>query len=329
MKRNKINNISKDGGEIIDIIDLTVLDSYLPQAVRDKSVKYLGYNRDGSLKKYIVYLTGGARNYYLSRNTNYRMPVVYANGKVLYNAFPENFSKRVAYVKEWDSLLVEEVEGGNFLEKYLEFSKLQRIDIFRKVGIFLNKLHKFSQNDLNLKENKYTKTLEGITKSISKNSIKFIKKEDPDFYKKIELAYKTIIREEERLQNNAKLSLVFGDMHPANFLINHNQTPVFVDNNDVTMALKERDVGTFLEQIESILLEQEGLASSAEVRDFQRSFLDGYGISENERVIFYRAWISWRNAMYFRARIDPDIEMAYKSLENTKKYLRKLGLMYN
>lgn len=314
-------------GEAQRVINFKAATRYLEEPIQDHEIQNFVHKRDASLEKYLVFIRGKGKNYYLSKNTNYEMRVVYENMQALHDALPEHFPEPVAYVEESDSLLAEAVEGDNFLEQFSHLSETEQLEVFRKTGELLRKLHAVPAERLNLKANQYTGTLEGIMSSINKENFDVIEQEDPPFAKKLRGLYEIITQHESRLQKESSLSVVYGDLHPGNILVSRDGRPILTDVDDVTVALKERDIGTFLEQSDSILRKQRDLASERDIQKYQRAFLTGYHGEETDTVKFYRAWIAWRNAMYFRSRVNPDINMANISLDSSEHHLKTIGLV--
>jgi aminoglycoside phosphotransferase (APT) family kinase protein len=105
---------------------------------------------------------------------------------------------------------------------------------------------------------------------------------------------------EKNILDKEKLVLIHGDFHPGNILIDDERGVKLIDYKNLTQGVKERDLASMLEQVYGqVYLSTKNQSLKERVINWQEKFLKAYPDEINKRnLVFYRAWICWRNALY-------------------------------
>ncbi len=182
--------------------------------------------------------------------------------------------------------------------------------------------HKFkkyvNENNCNLKSVRYFNGSDVIEK---------IKSYDKKVGEKVYSLYKEIYKIEKKLLKNKKLFLIHGDFHPQNIVVYKNEIN-FIDLKNICLGLKERDIATMLEQMEA--LRRKTKKKESDIIQLQEVFLKNYENELDESLIlFYRAWITWRNSIYSLLRFyinnmgQYKLDLAICFMDKCDKYLKE------
>ena len=146
----------------------------------------------------------------------------------------------------------------------------------------------------------------------------------------LDTLYQELSGIEEEILRGGDLVLVHGDFKPGNVLIDSQNDAKLIDYKNLTMGVRERDLASMLEQVYAQCYLSKKKTKEKDIRKWQKKFIDSYkGEVDEKKLIFYRAWISWRNAIhrlskYFLGKREGvDMENGKIFIENTKKYLEE------
>ncbi len=220
------------------------------------------------------------------------------------------------------------VEGNN-LYAYIRGHDMETIeDMLPKTARWFAKLHALSvgsARNFNRDNSRIATVYPGIPHILDR-----IAEHYPEYRKVFERIYELLVaREEKFLDNTKKRWLVHGDAHPENVIRMGRKKIAVIDFTDLCLSDFTRDVGTFLQQIEFMVMRKIGDLSYAE--EMKKLFLDRYfAVSKikpdskiRERIDTYYYWTAMRTAGFFLLKDQREPERAHPLIE---KAVEGLGL---
>jgi hypothetical protein len=155
-----------------------------------------------------------------------------------------------------------------------------------------------------------------------------IKDSYPQYHNFYQKAYDYFIAAEEKfLSATAKHWLIHGDAHPENIIkISANKIAV-IDFTDICLADCARDIGTFLQQLEYMVMRKINDAKYA--NELKNLFLEKYfnnvkitlDSSFTDRINLYYNWTILRTASFFFLKYNAEPDRAKSLVEQAKKNL--------
>lgn len=216
---------------------------------------------------------------------------------------------------------------GNNLYHYIRRKDLDEIkNLIPKAAQWFAKLHRLpTENAINFnKENSRIKTvIPGV-----KHILYDIEKQYPQHYSFYKKAYEIFIKNEDNfLQSTDQGWYVHGDAHPENIIKMGKKKLAVIDFTDICLSDFARDLGTFLQQLEYMILRK--IDNKKFAREMNELFLDNYldnakmelDKSLKQRINNYYNWTAIRTATFFLIKYKSEPERAIPLIDKVKKDL--------
>ena len=269
--------------------------------------------------------------YYFRKNSDYDLKKTFelmnlVNGEML------NKTNTPLYLSETqDVMAYEAVQGEVGREKIIEGTKKERDNLANGSAKLIGEFHGLDAAEFRSYVNVGNSNLEQVIKSISIDLVDTIKSNDKSLGNELESVYSELVKLEEEILKNSELVLIHGDFHPGNVLLDKQGNTQFIDLKNITMGVRERDLASMLEQVYAQCTTGENKAVDVDdIEKWQENFLNSYkGDIDSQKLLFYRAWISWRNSIYCfskyylgkKKRVDIDNGKLF--LNNSLKFLEE------
>lgn len=222
------------------------------------------------------------------------------------------------YSPDFNGFFYQGVSGQN-LYQYIRQKDLAGVEsIVVKAAAWFAKLHNLSATAAKAKNfNPLNSLIETIIPGMSQALTK-IQNIQPRYFEICRQAYKIINQAEKDFLGSTKRRwLIHGDAHPENvIIINKNKIGV-IDFTDICLADYARDLGTFLQQLEFMMLRK--INDPALVEKSKQLFLNSY--LKNAKIILddnlrkrinnYYNWTALRTAIFFLLKDKAEPERAH------------------
>lgn len=227
------------------------------------------------------------------------------------------------YSEEFRGIFYRGADGKN-LYQYIKSDDKKEIEKNVVMSAqWFSKLHNISTNcaiNFNEENSRIRTVIPGKEKIIK--SIKNIYPEHFIFYNKV---YDYFIKnEEEFLKYNKKRWLVHGDAHPENIIKTNDEKLCVIDFTDFCLSDFARDLGTFLQQVEFMIMRKINDQNYAnKIKNlFLKKYLNNAKIKLDEnlqnRINYYYYWTAIRTATFFFLKNDSEPERGEKLIKNVK-----------
>ncbi len=218
------------------------------------------------------------------------------------------------------------VEGKNLYHYIRQDDKKNIEAIIPKTADWFVKLHSLSTFDARNfnKENSRIKTVIPGKEHI----LERIKKDYPQYFEFYKKAYDNFIQQErDFFSKTCKRYLVHGDAHPENVIKMSERKIAVIDFTDLSLADFARDLGTFLQQVEYMIMRKiEDKNYAQKIKDlFLNTYLKNAKIKLDDnlqkRIKLYYNWTSIRTATFFLLKKHPEPERAEILINKLKDVL--------
>lgn len=307
------------------------LDEKLNQDIVSMEVKEIG-TVDGEISKFqIKCISSDGQEYYFRKNTDYDIERVFNLMKLL-NSGDRNLTNKPLYLSEnKDVLAYENIDGDVGRDKLITGTEDERKVLAEETANLIKNIHELDINKFASVINIDNYNLENIRKSTKIDLIDAIGAKDESIGQKLNSVYGELVKKETEILEKSEKVLIHGDFHPGNILLNNQKDVQLIDFKNMTIGVKERDIASMLEQVYAQCGQGEGKKmEESEVLKWQEDFLKNYKDEiDSQKIIFYRAWISFRNSIYLFCKYymnknkDIDIKNARLFLGNAVKYLEE------
>jgi len=337
---NVINNLF-DKKYIIDLFKKEILPKY-PAFINIKNIKIIPHKKHIWEKTYHVviefktsFLDKGGKQVVIpifcsAHSSEPRENVYKALNYLWDNGFADEsltIPRPIFYSKEFKGTFYRGVEGRN-LYQYIRENNLKEIEnIIPRAAGWFSKLHSLpTANAFNFnKENSRIKTVfpgkDGLLQSI--------KDRYPEYLEYYANVYGYFIKnEEEFLDSTKKRWLVHGDAHPENIIKINDKKLGVIDFTDLCLSDFARDLGTFLQQIEFMIMRK--IDDQRYANKVKKLFLEEYlknakiklSNSLQKRIDNYYFWTAVRTSAFFLLKDKAEPDRAVKLIETVKKNLK-------
>ena len=253
-------------------------------------------------EKFIIEIAADQEKFSITYNRNY-------NFRDLGNLSQAIREKHPTIVPEYKTLLdgqalvSKHVNGQDFKtlgrEAELETSDFESLG--NSVGRLATQLHSINPNEIQQYLNQDNSSMENILATVNADTIEKITRKNPAIGNRLQALAESIIEQEKKILSNKKLSLIHGDFHPGNVIVDPQQNASIIDIKNMTLGLPERDIASMLIQAESQLKDY---VDQADVVTFQNTLMNAYEAPIDQNLVeFYTAWISFRNALYMYSKV--------------------------
>lgn len=210
------------------------------------------------------------------------------------------------YSPDFNAFFYQGVSGQN-LYQYIRQKDLKTVEsVVAKAAAWFAKLHHLSATAAKAKNfNPLNSLIETIIPGMA-HAVTKVKEEQPRYFEICRQAYKIINREEKDFFSSTRQRwLIHGDAHPENVIIIDKNKIGIIDFTDICLADYARDLGTFLQQLEFMMLRKIGDQPQAE--KIKRLFLNSYFKNAKitldgnlqKRINNYYNWTALRTAIFF------------------------------
>lgn len=230
------------------------------------------------------------------------------------------------YSKKYQAIFYRGVRGKN-LYQYIRKKDYENIEVIvSKAASWFAKLH-----NLNTQTARNFNPQNSRIKTVIPGEKHIIERMGQDYpghqsiYKKF---YEIFIKTENNfLSSTRERWLVHGDAHPENIIKMGKKKIGVIDFTDLCLSDFARDLGTFLQQLEFMIMRKIDDREYAE--KIKKIFLDNYFINVNiniddevfERIDNYYNWTAIRTATYFLIKYNSEPERAYPIINKICKKL--------
>ena len=282
-------------------------------------------------KLFIKYKTAEGDEFYLKKDDDYDMEKVYELMKLMGQEMPGRTNEAINLDKKglivYNSLegkrLRDEIIVNKDKEEEIELSAVKSADL-------IYDFHNLDQTKFKKYVNNENYNLKGVRFLAGRDSVQEIGQYNEQIALELDSLYKELSSIEEEILGEGNLVLIHGDFHPGNVLIDSKKDAKLIDYKNLTIGVRERDLASMMEQVYAQGCLGKKKTEEKDVRKWQKNFIDSYnGDIDEKKLIFYKSWISWRNATYcfskyfLRDREEIDIRNGKTFIENTKKYLEE------
>ncbi len=298
-----------------------VVEKELGQTVRSSALMKLTKQYDGQLHSFVIRMITASGVFFLRKNVDHSMAQVFANHQIMSANMPAGtVPKTAVYVPDIQAVLTSEIRSQEFMSQTARTKE----KLLLSAGRLLRRIHQLPPKIIRQVRGR-PNTLEELLQTVNHRTLLQIKKINPEMYYQLREPLSRIERYEKEINRLGPRRIIVGDFHPLNIL-NHNGRAALVDLDDLAVGSPWRDVGSMLEQLHSILHYHEPRTRLPRIKRYQEIFLKGYGsstVASLPPVIFYQAWIAWRNALYFASRYQPNFTKAEISLHRCHSFLNQ------
>jgi len=222
------------------------------------------------------------------------------------------------YSSDFNAFFYQGISGEN-LYQYIRRRDVTTVeDVAVKAAAWFAKLHHLSAIAAKAKNfNPLSSRIETIIPGMAHTLTK-VRVEQPRYYEICRQAYEKINQEEKNfLSATEERWLIHGDAHPENIIIIDKDKIGVIDFTDICLADFARDLGTFLQQLEFMMLRK--IENQAEVEKIKRLFLDSYfknakiTLDDNlqKRINNYYNWTALHTAIFFLLKDKAEPERAH------------------
>jgi len=309
--------------EEINFLDKKLLDlKYISNIFKTSIVKYeileIKYRNSLPFKFTIKYIARNKDVFYIKKHDDYDFQKV---NKLIPLIYKSLHKESILYkTKDPQLIACKEMKG----KELLNVLNKKNIKLLSKT---ISQFHNLAPAKFKKYINENNCTLRNIRYIDGSDIIKRIKTYDIKVGEKVLSLYKEINKIENKVLKNKKLSLIHGDFHPQNIVVYKNEIN-FIDLKNVCLGLKERDIATLLEQMKA--LRRKTNKKESDIIELQKVFLENYENELDESLIlFYKAWITWRNSIYSLLRFyinnmgQYKLDLAICYLDKCDKYLKE------
>ena len=148
----------------------------------------------------------------------------------------------------------------------------------------------------------------------------------PEYKERFRALYKIFIdKENEFLNSTDKRWLVHGDAHPENVIKISDKSIAVIDFTDLCLADFARDLGTFIQQAEFMIMRKMHDQKYADkiknmfLAHYFKSSKEKYNASVEARMKNYFAWTAIRTATFYMMKHNPEPERGYPLIEKVEK----------
>ena len=309
--------------------DIKLMSQKLNQTVVKLEIEQLVQRRGGINKLLIKYETAEGKKIYVKKDSNYDMKKIYGLMKLMNQEMPDKTNEVIGLDRQ-EAIIYKSLEGGQLREimagggkKELAVSAVKSADLI--YGFHNLDPAKFkdyiNDKNYNLKEVRFL---------AGRDLVGEIGQYDNETAAELTSLYQELVNFEEEILRESKLVLIHGDFHPGNVLVDDKDNIKLIDYKNLTMGVKERDLASMLEQVYAQVYLGKSKMEKESLFKWQELFLKAYkGRVDKKKLIFYQAWISWRNAIYcfskyfLGKRDEADVKNGKLFMENVKRYLKK------
>ncbi len=299
-----------------NLLDLKYISKIFNTNIVKCTVVEIKYRNSLPFKFTIKYITDNKDVFYIKKHDDYDFQKV---NKLIPLIYKSLYKENILYkTKDPQLIACQEIKG----KELLKVLNKKNIKLLSKT---ISQFHNLPPSKFKNYINEKNCTLRNIRYIDGGDVIKRIKTYDIKVGEKVLSLYKDIHKIENKILQENKLHLIHGDFHPQNIVVNKKGLN-FIDLKNVCLGLKERDIATLLEQMEA--LRRKTNKKESDIIELQKVFLENY---ENEfdqsLVLFYQAWITWRNSMYSLLRFYTNnmgkykLYLAINYLHKCQKYL--------
>ncbi|MDA3802522.1 MAG: hypothetical protein PF488_01320 [Patescibacteria group bacterium] len=302
------------------LLDLNSISEVFKEEIVKYSIVELKYINNIIYKFTIKYQSTSQIIYYIKKNDDYDFNRV----KKLMALLSQKEKQKLHIFNTKDSELIasQSVTG-------IELINSMSISNIKLIALKLSKFHNYPLNYFSKYLNQHNANIKEIRFIAKRDTIEIIEKHNKKIANKLLDLYQKIIEIENDVLAKNKHYLIHGDLHPGNIVIYKNKAH-FIDYKNICSGLKERDVATILEQIYALKKQGKISTDNKKIEKFQETFLNSYKNKlDPNLILFYKSWISWRNALYcfmkfYNNRVNNyRYEDALLFLKNSEKYLKE------
>lgn len=258
------------------------------------AVDYLA--RDGSKNKLEIFVSAhsdGSRQGAYQKNQ-----YLYEHG---FNSGPLRVTKPLFYLEEPRAYFYQAARGRRLVSFFAENPQTDLRPVLSLLAAWLKKLHGLDYKTDALAWPKFS-----IAKMIPA-PVLFIPdfgKQNPDWGELVQTIYDQMISLENLYSRDLKSTLVYGDNHPENVIIENLNTDhlEMIDFNDVALGDPLLDLGTFLQQFDFM---SHPFISRSQIHSYKTNWLQDYfgpgrviSAAEISRINLYQAWTALRSAVF-------------------------------
>jgi len=222
------------------------------------------------------------------------------------------------YSPDFNAFFYQGLSGQN-LYYYIRQKDVATIEsVVVKTAAWFAKLHHLSAIAVKAKNfNPLNSLIETIIPGMPQALVK-IQAHAPRYVEICCQAYKIINQEEKDFFSSAeKRWLIHGDAHPENVIIIDKNKIGVIDFTDICLADYARDLGTFLQQLEFMMLRK--IEDQKQVEKIKQLFLNSYfknariTLDDNlqKRINNYYNWTALRTAIFFLLKDKAEPERAH------------------
>lgn len=230
------------------------------------------------------------------------------------------------YSKKYRAIFYRGVKGKN-LYRYIRKKDFENIEMITpKAAAWFAKLHNLSienAKNYNPLNSKIETVIPGVPHILER-----IEEDYPEYLEAFKKLYKEFTKKENSfLSSSRKRWLVHGDAHPENVIKMGQRKIGVIDFTDLCLSDFARDVGTFLQQLEFMIMRKIGDQKYAE--KMKKIFLENYLVNatinidkeEFKRIDNYYNWTAIRTATFFLLKHNAEPERAYPIIKKVCKNL--------
>jgi len=222
------------------------------------------------------------------------------------------------YSSDFNAFFYQGISGEN-LYQYIRRKDVPTVEtVVVETAAWFAKLHHLSSTAEKAKNfNPLNSRIETIIPGMA-HALAKVQAEEPRYYEICRQAYEKINQEEKDfLSSTEKHWLIHGDAHPENVIIIDKNKIGVIDFTDICLADYARDLGTFLQQLEFMMLRK--IEDQAQVEKIKRLFLNSYlknakiTLDNNlqKRIDNYYNWTALRTAIFFLLKDKAEPERAH------------------
>jgi len=222
------------------------------------------------------------------------------------------------YSPDFNAFFYQGISGQN-LYHYIRQKDIATVEsVVIKAAAWFAKLHHLSTIAVKAKNfNSLNSLIETIIPGMDQVLIK-VQAKAPRYFEICRDTYKIINQEEKSfLSSTEKRWLIHGDAHPENIIIIDKNKIGVIDFTDICLADYARDLGTFLQQLEFMMLRK--IEDQLQVEKIKQLFLNSYfknarmTLDNNlqKRIDNYYNWTALRTAIFFLLKNNAEPERAH------------------
>ncbi|MBI4779471.1 phosphotransferase [Candidatus Falkowbacteria bacterium] len=233
------------------------------------------------------------------------------------------------YLPDFNAFFYQGINGQN-LYQYIRRKDVATIEaVAAKAAAWFAKLHHLSATAEAAKNfNPVNSLIETIIPGMA-HALAKIKGQEPRYFEICRQAYEKINQEEKDFfASTGQRWLIHGDAHPENIIIIDKNKIGVIDFTDICLADYARDLGTFLQQLEFMMLRK--IDDRLQVEKIKQLFLNSYfknakitlGDNLRKRINNYYNWTALRTAIFFLLKDKAEPERAHGLLIKISQNLK-------